>query len=181
MSAADPREHTDGYRPPEGSEDHPGWILALKFGIAMGTVAVVCALADMNDPTTGVIAAAFLVGSPPVQAVRVAALRILGMFVGAGLGVVGAYWGLATGNGVPPAFFAGFGLVVGALASLRSPLTYAAVIGVVVATSGAAGDASVPTVALETSLQLVIGCAVAVAVIWTVEKLRAMRFVHSRG
>lgn len=171
---ADPRETTGGYKPPEKAEHHEWWWLALKFAVAWALVDLVCGAMGMPSPSTGVIAAAFLVSSPPVTALAVTGWRVLGMFAGAAAGVGGAYWGLASDGEIPTVFFVLFGLAVGTMASHRSALTYAAVIGVVVAAQGVAGDTDVLTVAWETGLQLIVGCAAGLLVIWTFEKVRAV-------
>lgn len=174
ITDADPRETTGGYSPAESAEQHEWWWLALKFSIAWALIDLLCGALAMPSPSTGVIAAGFLVSSPPVAAAWTTVWRIAGMFVGAAAGVAGAYWGLATGGEVPTLFFVLFGVVVGAMASRRDALTYAAVIGAVVAAQGVQDDTSVPNVAFETALQLVVGCAIGLAVIWAMEHARAL-------
>lgn len=172
--AADPRETVGGYKPPESAEQHEWWWLAAKFATSWAIIDLACGYLGMPSPSTGIIAAAFLVASPPVSAARTTAWRILAMFIGAGAGAGGAYWGLASDGEIPTAFFALFGVLAGAMATRKSALTYCAVVGVVVAAQGVAGDVSVPTVAWETAIQLVVGCIVGLAIIWSFEKARAV-------
>ena len=174
LSGTDPRETTGGYRPPEKAEHHEWWWLAAKFAVAWALIDLVCGAIGLPSPSTGIIAAGFLVSSPPVAAVKVTIWRIVGMFVGVIMGSAGAYWGTATDGEIPTAFFILFGVLVGAMATQRDALTYAAVIGTVVAAQGVADDTSITTVAWETAIQLVIGCLIGLAVIWTAEKVRAV-------
>ncbi len=170
----DPRETTGGYSPPEKAEHHEWWWLAAKFSVCWAIIDLLCGALGMPSPSTGVIAASFLVTSPPVAAVKTTVWRVLAMFIGAAAGAGGAYWGLATDGEIPTTFFILFGVLVGAMTTYTSALAYAAVIGVVVAAQGVSSDTSVPTIVWETGLQLVIGCAVGLAVIWSFEKLRAV-------
>ncbi len=129
--------------------------------------------AGLADASTGVIAASFLVAAPPVATLRTTAYRVIGMFIGAALGILGAVWGLANGHSVPPVYYLAFGAVVGVLASRKSALTYTSVIGAVVASSGASGSRPLAEIVLDTSLQLVIGCSMAILVVWGFETGRA--------
>ena len=172
-ASSDPRETTDGYRPPNTSEEHEWWALASKAGIALFLTALLCRTAGLEGASTGVIAASFLVAAPPVATLRTTAYQVVGMFVGAALGTLGAIWGLANGHSVPSLFYLAFGAVVGVLASRKSALTYTSVIGAVVASSGAAGLHPLAEIVVDTSLQLVIGCTMAILTVWGFEAGRA--------
>ncbi|WP_299837124.1 aromatic acid exporter family protein [uncultured Jannaschia sp.] len=172
-ASSDPRETTGGYRPPNTSEEHEWWALAVKSGVALFLSAFLCRIAGMTDASTGVIAASFLVAAPPMATLQTTAYRVVGMFIGAALGILGAMWGLANEHSVPPLYYLAFGAVVGVLASRKSALTYTAVIGAVVASSGASGLRPLAEIVLNTSFQLVIGCSMAVLVVWGFETGRA--------
>ena len=174
VDAADPREDTPGHRPPESATDHIWWMLALKFALAMFIVDAVSRWLGMENATTGIIAAGFLVSSPPVETLYTSLWRTVGMLIGAACGALGGWWGLSNDNVVPAIFFLAFGAIVGTIASMRSAMTYAAVIGTVVAAQAATGDKPVLTVTATVAAQLVLGCAVAIGVVWSVEKARAV-------
>ena len=172
----DIREDTPGYDPPEGPGEHEGWWLALKFAVACTLVALIARSIGFADPTTGIISSAFLVANGPLATIRTALVRFGGLFVGAGLGVAGAYWGLSDatdGAVVPILFFTLLAAITGLLAAREPGLMYVTVIGVVVATVGVAGQQPVPEVAAQVGILIAISCAVGPTVVWTTEKARA--------
>lgn len=172
----DIREDTPGYEPPEGPGEHQGWWLALKFAVACTLVALIARAIGFTDPTTGIISSAFLVANGPLATVRTALVRFGGLFIGAGLGVAGAYWGMSDatdGAMVPILFFTILAAVTGLLAAREPGLMYVTVIGTVVATVGVAGRQPVPEVAVQVGLLIAISCVVGPTVVWAAEKLRA--------
>lgn len=170
---ADPRETTAGYRPPATPEANEWWALATKFAAALFLTAVACRTAGLDGAATAIIAASFLVSSPPMAALRATALRVIAMVAGAALGIAGALWGLAAGGSVPPAFHLVLGAVVGMLASRDATLIYTAAIAAVVASTGAEDTRPLSTTVLETCLQLIIGTMIALGVVWVYEMARA--------
>ena len=172
MSGTDIREDTPGYSPPEGPDEQPPWVLALKMGVACALVAALVRLIGFPNPTTGVISTAFLVSNGPVETIRSTFWRMASLFLGGALGIVAAFVGQSEGR-VPLWYFPLLGAVGGWLGSLKPDLIYVIVIGVVVAAQGAAGDQPVPEVAAEMAVQIAASCAVAPAVVWAVEWVRA--------
>lgn len=172
--AADPRETTEGYRPPEKPEANEWWALALKFGGGLFLSALLSRVAGQDGVATAVIAAAFLVGSPPMAALRVTGLRVLAMIAGAALGTAGGAWGAAADGTVPAAFYAGLGVAVGLMAVRSATLIYTAAIASVVASAGAARTEPLGAVVADTCVQLVIGTVAALATVWAFETARAV-------
>ena len=174
MIGTDIREDTPGYQPPEGADEQPPWVLALKMALSCALVALAVRLIGFPNPSTGVISAAFLVSNGPVATARSTVWRVLSLFVGGTLGLLAAYSGQAAGK-VPFLWFPLFGAVSGWAGSLKPDMIYLIVIAVVVAAQGVAGDQPIPEVATEVGVQIAVSCLIAPAVVWGVEWVRARK------
>ena len=172
MSGGSIREDRPGPQPHETAEQHaPAW-LALKFALACFLVAALAKLAGYSNPTTGIISAAFLVASGPVESLRSAGARMAALAIGVILGIGGAFWALP-GEVVPLLFFPLLGAAAGVLATWSRSFIYVTVIGVVVATTGVDAEDGVWATAAEVAVQVAISCFVAPAVVWAAEKAHA--------
>ena len=174
MSRTDIREDTPGYQPPEGADDQPPWVLALKMGLACTLVVAIVRLIGFPNPTTGVISTAFLVSNAPVATLRSTLWRMISLVIGGVLGLAAAFVGRPEGQ-VPLLYFPLLGAVGGWLGSLKPDLIYVIVIGVVVAAQGAAGDQPIPEVAAEMAVQIAVSCVIGPIVVWAVEWVRARK------
>ena len=173
MSEESIREDRPGAQPHQGAEEHSPFWLAAKFTLACLLVAVLAKWAGYDNPTTGIISAAFLVANGPMETVRTAAVRMGALAIGAVVGVGGAYWGVNSDNTVPLLFYPLLGAITGFLAAKAQPLLYITVIGAVVATTGAKADTGVLATTTEVAVQVAISCVIGPLVVWSTEKAHA--------
>lgn len=167
------------YVPPRSPEDdHPLW-LALKVGLSMFLADLIASTIGFQAPTWSIILAAYLSTQPPQSSAGAAGRKLLAMVGGVALGVGSGYVHQFVPNQGVALTFAGLGLIAGVLATRSADYVFAAVVATVITFVAQTGEETVLVEGLRAAAMIVIGCLVAPAVVWSVERVRAWR--HERG